>query len=104
MLQFHHIGEEHRIAGHDQEACTSRGPFIRPPVSSFKVEGEGELIGEGEVVIEMVVEVMVEMVREVIVHHTPEPKLPSLSPTPIFSPDASILPHYIIIRYFHTSP
>ena len=34
---LHQIGEEHRIAGYDQEAFTSHGPFIRPPVSSTLV-------------------------------------------------------------------
>ena len=34
---LHHIGEEHRIAGYDQEASTSPGPSIRPPVSSTPV-------------------------------------------------------------------
>ena len=70
---LHQIGEEHRIVGYDQEASTSHGPSIRPPVSStpirmqpIRVEGEGELIDE--VVVEMVDKVMVEMVREVVVH------------------------------------
>ena len=27
---LHHIGEEHRIAGYDQEASISHGPSIRP--------------------------------------------------------------------------
>ena len=31
---LHQIGEDHRIAGYTQEASTSHGPFIRPPVSS----------------------------------------------------------------------
>ena len=34
---LHQIGEEHRIAGYDQEASTSHGPFIRPIVSSTPV-------------------------------------------------------------------
>ena len=34
---LHHIEEEHRIAGHDQEASTSHGPSIRPPMSSTPV-------------------------------------------------------------------
>ena len=34
---LHHIGEEHRIADYDQEASTSHGPSIRPPVSSTLV-------------------------------------------------------------------
>ena len=36
-LVLHQIGEEHRIAGYDQEASTSHGPSIRPPVSSTLV-------------------------------------------------------------------
>ena len=53
---LHQIGEEHRIARHDQEASTSRGPSVHPldlqchPLkfvcSPFEVEGEEELIGE----------------------------------------------------------
>ena len=46
---LHQIGEEHRIAGYDQEASTSHGPSIRPPVSftpirmqPIEVEGERE--------------------------------------------------------------
>ena len=31
---LHQIGEDHRIAGYAQEALTSHGPSIRPPVSS----------------------------------------------------------------------
>ena len=34
---LHKIGEEHRIAGYDQEASSSHGPSIRPPVSSTPV-------------------------------------------------------------------
>ena len=34
---LHRIREEHRITGHDQEASTSHGPSIRPPVSSTPV-------------------------------------------------------------------
>ena len=34
---LHQIGEEHRIADYDQEASTSHGPSIRPPVSSTPV-------------------------------------------------------------------
>ena len=30
---LHQIGEDHRIAGYAQEASTSHGPSIRPPVS-----------------------------------------------------------------------
>ena len=36
-LVLHQIGEEHHIAGYDQEASTSHGPSIRPPVSSTPV-------------------------------------------------------------------
>ena len=31
---LHQIGEDHRITGYAQEASTSHGPLIRPPVSS----------------------------------------------------------------------
>ena len=34
---LHQIGEEHLIAEHNQEASTSHGPSIRPPVSSTLV-------------------------------------------------------------------
>ena len=34
---LHQIGEEHCIAGYDQEASTSHGPSIRPLVSSTSV-------------------------------------------------------------------
>ena len=34
---LHQIGEEHRIAGYDQEAYTSHGPSIRTPVLSTPV-------------------------------------------------------------------
>ena len=34
---LHQIGEEHRIAGYDQEASISHEPSIRPPVSSTPV-------------------------------------------------------------------
>ena len=34
---LHQIREEHRIVGYDQEASTSHGPSIRPPVSSTPV-------------------------------------------------------------------
>ena len=34
---LHHIGEEQSIAEHDQEASTSHGLSIRPPVSSTQV-------------------------------------------------------------------
>ena len=51
---LHHIGEEHRIAGYDQEASTSHGPSIRPPVSSTPVRmqpirGRGRGRGRGRV-------------------------------------------------------
>ena len=36
-LVLHQIGEEHRIVGYDQEASTSHGPSIRPPMSSTLV-------------------------------------------------------------------
>ena len=36
-LVLHQIGEEHRNAGYEQEASTSHGPSIRPPVSSTAV-------------------------------------------------------------------
>ena len=66
-LVLHRIGEGHRIAGYAQEASTSHGPSIRPPVSSTPsrmqpIRGrgrgrEGEL--SAEVVLEMVGQVMV---------------------------------------------
>ena len=84
------------IAGHDQEASTSRGPSIRPPVSSTLVrmqrirgrgrgrddrQGRGQdggrgrgRDGEGG-------------------RGTPEPTLPPLSTTPIFAPNTSIRSH-----------
>ena len=34
----HQIGEEHRIADYDQEASTSHGPSIKPPVSSTLIQ------------------------------------------------------------------
>ena len=34
---LHKIGEEHRIAGYDQEVSSSHGPSIRPPVPSTPV-------------------------------------------------------------------
>ena len=34
---LHQIGEEHHIVGYDQEALTSHGPSIRPPVSSTPI-------------------------------------------------------------------
>ena len=34
---LHQIGEEYRIVGYDQEASTSHGPSIRPPMSSTLV-------------------------------------------------------------------
>ena len=34
---LHQIEEEHRIVGYDQEASTSHGPSIRPPVSSTTI-------------------------------------------------------------------
>ena len=55
---LHQIGEEHRIAGYDQEASTSHGPSIRPPMSSTPVRmqlirgrgrGRGRERGRGRV-------------------------------------------------------
>ena len=51
---LHQIGEEHRIADYDQEASTSHGPSIRPPVSSTPVRmqpirGRGRGRGRGRV-------------------------------------------------------
>ena len=34
---LHQIEEDHRIVGHDQEESTSRGPSIRPSVSSTPI-------------------------------------------------------------------
>ena len=34
---LHQIGEEHHIVSYDQEASTSHGPSIRPPVSSAPI-------------------------------------------------------------------
>ena len=34
ILVSHQIGEEPHIAGYDQEASTSHGPSISPPISS----------------------------------------------------------------------
>ena len=34
---LHQIGKEHCIAVHNQEASTSHGPFIRPPMSSTSI-------------------------------------------------------------------
>ena len=36
-LVLHQIEEEHRIADYNEEASTSHGPSIRPPVSSTPV-------------------------------------------------------------------
>ena len=51
---LHQIGEEHRIAGYAQEASTSHGPSIRPPVSSTPsrmqpIRGRGRGRGRGGV-------------------------------------------------------
>ena len=51
---LHQIGEDHRIAGYAQEASTSHGPSIRPPVSSTPsrmqpIQGRGRRRGRGEV-------------------------------------------------------
>ena len=64
---LHQIGEDHRIAGYAQEASTSHGPSIRPPVSSTSarmqpIQGRGR--GREE---ELIVKVMVEMVGQVMV-------------------------------------
>ena len=56
MYDLHHIvrsvlyqiGEEHRIVGYEQEASTSHGPFIRPPVSSTLVRMQ-PIQGKGRV-------------------------------------------------------
>ena len=37
ISMLHQIGEKHRIAGHNQEASTSYGPSIRPPMASTPV-------------------------------------------------------------------
>ena len=104
---LHRIGEEHHIIGHDQEASISRGPSIRPPVSSTPVRmqpirgrrrgridqrGRGRdggrsrgRDGEGG-------------------HGTPKPTLPPLLPTPIFAPNTFIPPiltHHPILLYPH---
>ena len=68
---LHLIGEDHRIVGYAQEASTSHGPSIRPPVSSTPsrmqpIRGKGrgrEREREGE----LIAEVMLEMVGQVIV-------------------------------------
>ena len=82
---LHQIGDEHRIARHDQKESTSRGPSIRPLVAStpvriqpirgrgrgrvdWQVNWKREMVGEGEVVVKMVGKVVVEMVSEVVVH------------------------------------
>ena len=102
---LHQIGEEHHIAGHDQEASNSHGPSIKPLVSSTLVRmqpiqgrrrwrvdwrGRGRDGGQGH-------GQGCEGGRG-----TPEPTLPPLSPTPIFSQDISILPiltHHSILRF-----
>ena len=53
-LVLHQIGEDHRIAGYAQEASTSHGPSIRPPVSSTPsrmqpIRGRGRGRGRGGV-------------------------------------------------------
>ena len=90
---LHHIEEEYRIADYDQEASSSHGPSIRPPVLSttvvcnpFEVEREGELIGE--VVVKMVREVVVHLIRHCLLPY-PFPPPPHTYP----SPDTSKLPH-----------
>ena len=51
---LHQIGEDHRIAVYAQEASTSHGPSIRPPVSStpsrmYPIRGRGRGRGRGRV-------------------------------------------------------
>ena len=53
-LVLHQIGEDHSIAGYAQEASTSHGPSIRPPVSSTPscmqpIRGRGRGRGRGGV-------------------------------------------------------
>ena len=53
-LVLHQIGEDHHIAGYAQEASTSHGPLIRPPVSSTPsrmqpIRGRGRGRGRGGV-------------------------------------------------------
>ena len=69
---LHRIGEDHRIVGYAQEASTSHGPSIRPPVSSTSacmqpIRGRGRGEGEGEGEGELIAEVVVEMVGQVMV-------------------------------------
>ena len=112
ISMLHQIGEEHCIAGHDQEASTSCGPSIRPPVSSTPIRmqpirGRGKervdrrgCDRDGVRVAEMVDKVMVEMVMEVVVHlsqhcHHYHP-LPYLHPILRCAP---ILTHHLILSY-----
>ena len=51
---LHQIGEDHRIVGYAQEASTSHGPSVRPPVSSTPIRmqpirGRGRGTGRGRV-------------------------------------------------------
>ena len=101
---LHPIREEHHIAGHDQEVSTSRGPSIRPSVSSTSIRMQ-PIRGRGRGRVD----------RRGCNHDggrgrnqdgwrgygrdgeggrgTPKPTLPPLSPTPIFAPDTSTLSH-----------
>ena len=71
---LHKIREEHRIADYDQHLHHMDHPLdlqchpLQYVCSPFEVEGEGEGELIVEVVVEMVREVMVEMVRAVVVH------------------------------------
>ena len=100
---LHQIGEEHLIAEHDQEASTSHGPSIRPPVSSTSVRmqpirgrgrervdrrGHGRDGGRGH------------GQDDERGRGTPEPTLPTSIP-PILTHHL-ILPYLPITRYFYT--
>ena len=91
---------------------------LRFVCSSFKMEGERQLIGEvvvemvGEVVVKMVGEVVVKMEREIVVHlsrhyhhYHPLPYLHPILPYPQYLPITRYFhtPSYLpITRYFHT--
>ena len=80
---LHQIREDHRITGYAQEASTSHGPLIRPPVSSTlarmqPIRGRGRERGKGRERErerererggggELIPEVMLEMVGRVMV-------------------------------------